>query len=204
MKKNDNDRKLIAKAKKVKKLNDSVDINVSIKQMEKMVDDKLQSMKFFVPFVLTIVTSLLAYLFTTTSNAFDDYIYIIVAYLLLCLASIFLAYAPHNSYNENINDADRIKKNKRTLDLYPEIEIWNLDSYINLSDVSFLARLEKLAQRKLSQDELASAQFLKQKINEYRHKKGVISIAYIVIIVGAFVLAIFIVTYFLYAIRGKI
>lgn len=202
---NREDNKRTAKARRIKNSGEYVDVKLTIKQMEKLIDEKLQSMKFFVPFVLTIVTSLLAYLFTTTDNLFDDFIFIIVAYLLLCLVSIFLAYAPCNSYNENINDTIRIKKNKRTLDLYPEIEIWNLNSYINLSDFSFLARLEKLAQRKLSQDELASAQFLKQKINEYRHKKGVISIAYIVIIVGAFVLAIlFIVMYFLYGISGEI
>lgn len=201
---NENNKKT-AKAKLIKQTNEKVDINITIKAMEKLIEEKLQSMKFFVPFVLTIVTSLLAYLFTTTDNLFDNFIYLIVAYLLLCLVSIFLAYAPCNSYNEDIDSSKRQKKNKRTLDNYPDIEVWNLDSYINLSDFSFIAQLEKLAERKLSKGEFASAQFLKQKINEYRNKKSIISIAYMVIIGGAFVMAIvFLITYIGCVIQGDI
>ena len=68
------DNKRIARARRIRNSGEYVDVSFTIKQMEKMVDDKLQSMKFFIPFVLTIVTSLLAYLFTTTDDLFDDFI----------------------------------------------------------------------------------------------------------------------------------
>ncbi|MBO5715821.1 MAG: hypothetical protein J6S23_05465 [Clostridia bacterium] len=183
------DKKRTARARRIRNSGEYVDVSFTIKQMEKMIDEKLQSMKFFIPFVLTIVTSLLAYLFTTTSNAFDDYIYIIVAYLLLCLGSILRAYKPSNRYIGKESWFKFEKKLKRNLEFYPDIQPWNMESYINLSDTEFITRLEKFVSRKLYQDELMSAQFLKQKINEYRYKKRNISISYTVIIVGALALA---------------
>ena len=183
------DNKRIARARRIRNSGEYVDVSFTIKQMEKMVDDKFQSMKFFVPFVLTIVTSLLAYLFTTTSNAFDNFIYIIVTYLLLCLASILRAYKLSNRYIGKESSFKFMKKLRRNLEFYSEIEPWNMDSYINLSDTEFITRLEKFANRKLYHDELMSAQFLKQKINEYMYKKRNISLSYTVIIVGAFALA---------------
>lgn len=185
------DNKRIARARRIRNSGEYVDVSFTIKQMEKMVDDKLQSMKFFIPFVLTIVTSLLAYLFTTTDDLFDDLIYLVVGYLFLCLASILRAYKPSNRYIGKESIFKFMKKLKRNLEFYSEIEPWNMDSYINLSDTEFITRLEKFAYRKLYSRELMSANFLKQKINEYRYKKQNLSIAYMVIIVGASLLAVF-------------
>ena len=183
------DKKRTARARRIKNSGEYVDVKLTIKQMEKLIDEKLQSMKFFIPFVLTIVTSLLAYLFTTTDDLFDDLIYPVVGYLFLCLASILRAYKPSNRYIGKESSFKFMKKLKRKLEFYSEIEPWNMESYINLSDTEFITRLEKFANRKLYHDELMSAQFLKQKINEYMYKKRNISLSYTVIIVGAFALA---------------
>lgn len=193
------DNKRIARARRIRNSGEYVDVSFTIKQMEKMVDDKLQSMKFFIPFVLTIVTSLLAYLFTTTDDLFDDFIYLVVGYLFLCLASILRAYKPSNRYIGKENGSKLMKKLKRNLEYYSDIEPWNMESYINLSDTEFITRLEKFANRKLYHNELMLAQFLKQKVNEYRYKKRNLSISYGVIIGGALFLALFFIfTYFLY------
>ena len=193
------DNKRIARARRIRNSGEYVDVKLTIKQMEKLIDEKLQSMKFFIPFVLTIVTSLLAYLFTTTDDLFDDLIYLVVGYLFLCLASILRAYKPSNRYIGKESSFKFMKKLKRNLEFYSEIEPWNMESYINLSDTEFITRLEKFANRKLYYDELMLAQFLKQKVNEYRYKKRNLSISYRVIIGGALFLALFFIfTYFLY------
>ena len=193
------DNKRIARARRIRNSGEYVDVKLTIKQMEKLIDEKLQSMKFFIPFVLTIVTSLLAYLFTTSDDLFDDLIYLVVGYLFLCLASILRAYKPSNRYIGKESSFKFMKKLKRNLEFYSEIEPWNMESYINLSDTEFITRLEKFANRKLYYDELMLAQFLKQKVNEYRYKKRNLSISYRVIIGGALFLALFFIfTYFLY------
>ena len=179
----------IAKRIHIKRPGTTEDVIELISKMEKSIEDKLQSMRSFVPFVITIVTSLLAYLFTTSNDSFDDFIYMIVAYLLISLCSIFIAYFPHNNYKGNSDKPKWLYKIQKSAETYTDFHPWNLSSYIYLSDDDFIVQFETFANKKLSSIELTSTNFLKQKINEYRYKKRCISISYIVIIVGALIMA---------------
>ncbi len=179
----------VAKRISIQKNRNDEDVVDLISKMEKSIEDKLQSMRSFVPFVITIVTSLLAYLFTTANNSFDDFIYVIVAYLLISLCSIFIAYFPHNNYKGNSDKPKWLYKIQKSTETYTDFQPWNIASCIYLSDDDFIVQFETFVNKKLSQIELASANFLKQRINEYRYKKRCISISYIVIIAGALIMA---------------
>ena len=155
-----------------------------IEKMTKQVEDRLVSLKAFSPLLLTIITSLLAYLMTQSfPNDFSWFMFIIVGSLLICLASIFMAYFPKKYY---ISDAPK-KVNRFYVIFKPQanFEPWNIASYIGLSDADFIIKLQDFLDKELSCEELLLAQFLKQKTNEYAYKRQLMSLSYIVIILGA-------------------
>lgn len=160
-----------------------------IEKMTKQVEDRLVSLKAFSPLLLTIITSLLAYLMTQSfPNDFSWFMFIIVGYLLICLASILAAYFPKKYY---ISDATK-KANRFYVIFKPQanFEPWNIASYIGLSDADFIIKLQDFLDKELSCEELLLAQFLKQKTNEYAYKRQLMSLSYFVIILGAVVIGI--------------
>ena len=155
-----------------------------IEKMTKQVEDRLVSLKAFSPWLLTIITSLLAYLMTQSfPNDLSCFMFVIVGYLLICLASIFAAYFPKKYY---ISDAPKkVNRFYVTFKLQTNFEPWNIASYIGLSDTDFITKLQGFLGKDLSCEELLLARFLKQKTNEYAYKRQLMSLSYIVIILGA-------------------
>ena len=160
-----------------------------IEKMTKQVEDRLVSLKAFSPLLLTIITSLLAYLMTQSfPNDLSWFIFIIVGYLLICLASIFMAYFPKKYY---ISDATKkVNRFYVVFKLQANFEPWNIASYIGLSDADFIIKLQDFLDKELSCEELLLAHFLKQKTNEYAYKRQLMSLSYIVIILGAVVIGV--------------
>lgn len=160
-----------------------------IEKMTKQVEDRLSSLKSFSPLLLTIITSLLAYFMTQSfPNDLDWFIFLIIGYLLICLASIFLAYFPKKYY---ISDAPKkVNRFYVVFKLQSQFEPWNIASYIGLSDTDFIIKLQEFLNKELSCEELLLAQFLKQKTNEYTYKRQLMSLSYIVIILGAMLIGV--------------
>ena len=160
-----------------------------IEKMTKQVDEKLLSLRSFSPLILTIVTSMIAYI--VTQNFTDDLLWfgvVLVGYSLICLALIFLAFYPKKHY---LSDAPK-KVNRLCVifKLRTEFVPWNLASYIGLSDDEFIMKLQNYFSKELTIEEKIHANFLKQKTNEYSYKRRQLSLSYIIIIVGAVILGV--------------
>ena len=183
---------------------------IVIDKMTEIVEKKMENMRAMFPIMLTIITSLLVYLFTT--NFFQDALwmgYLIIAYLLVAFCSILMALYPQNYYEEYSllgNSKNKVgilrKKFLRRLNLSIEFSPWNVKSYLKLSDEDFLSELENFCDTKLNDEELLQAHFLKQKINELYFKKDRLFISCSIIIGGALVLAISFIILFFNGVNG--
>lgn len=167
---------------------DYVSPKTVIDEMTKIVERRLDGMKFFVPLLLTVITSVIAYLFAISYNKESLWIaYIVCAYLLLCLTSILIAYYPKANYTNIYNAPKWIKRlQKKTHQFYP----WDVKSYLYLDGYEFREELEEFLNRTLSIDELFFTNILSLKIGELRYKRRLIAMSYSIIIVGAFLMTI--------------
>lgn len=153
-----------------------------LERMENMIDGKLSNLKTFIPILFTVITSVLAFLFVqkaTDNETMNAYVCVIII-LLFAFIALVLSYFVKNYYKSVIMETD--------IDFYP----YNLKSYCFLSDKDFLRKLSKYAQRPLTDKELISANFIKQKINEYATRRIHASFALFVVIVGVvFIIGLF-------------
>lgn len=168
---------------------DCVSPKIVIDEMNKLIDRRLDGMKFFVPLLLTVVTSVIAYLFAMKYSKESLWIaYIVCAYLLLCLSSILIAYFPKSNYNSTPNNTPKwLKKLRKKLrEFYP----WDVKSYLYMDSFEFRDSLEEFLERTLTLKELFFANMLYLKISELRYKQKLIAISYSIIIAGAFLMII--------------
>lgn len=175
-----------------------------IKKMTEIVEKKLDNMKAVFPIMLTIVTSLLVYLFTTNFIKYTLWMgYIIIAYLLLAFCSILMAWYPQNFYQEHesvLGNSTKVsiwmKKQLKEMKLIQEFSPWNVKSYLKLTNAEFLYELEKFCGVNFNKTEELDANILKQKINELYYKKRLLSVCCAIIIGGALILTILFITLF--------
>lgn len=152
----------------------------TLKQMEKMVDEKLASLKVATPILFTIITSVVAFLYvddiadTTLIKLYSG----TIGVLLIAFVFLLLSYFGKSFYAPIVMNVEFV------------FSPYDLTSYCFLTDEKFIENLSIYAARELSESELLSANFLKQKINEYTVKKIYVSIALSVLIVGTAFLAI--------------
>ena len=167
-------------------------------RITEMIEKKLDNIKTVFPIMLTIVTSLLVFLFTT--NFIQSVLwlgYMIIAYLLIAFCSILLAWYPRDFYREHQSiwkifgkAYEWGKKRLKDIELTPKFSPLNVKSYIKLTDEEFLCELERFCNTKLNAEEILKANMLKQKINELYFKKQFLFVCCTIIIGGALVLAI--------------
>ena len=152
----------------------------TLKQMEKMVDEKLASLKVATPILFTIITSVVAFLYVddivdaTLIKLYSG----TIGVLLIAFIVLLLSYFVKNFYTPTVINVE--------LNFSP----YDLRSYCFLTDEKFLEKLSNYAERDLTETELLSANFLKQKINEYIAKKIFVSIALSILIIGTVFLAV--------------
>lgn len=159
-----------SKTQKIKK--------ITLVNIEKMINEKLEGLKFGLPLILTIITALIGFLFLEKYDEKSVLYVAIVAMLLLLIAfiSILLVLIPKEEYKDELK-----RKNKKVFIFNP----LNIKTYINLSEKEFISNLQKYIGVNFSKIELVQIKLLKQKINEYRYKSNVIRIAYKILIGGA-------------------
>lgn len=152
----------------------------TLKQMEKMVDEKLANLKVATPILFTIITSVVAFLFVDDiADATLIKLYSgTIGVLLIAFLVLLLSYFGKSSYKPIVMNVDSI------------FSPYDLTSYCFLADEKFLESLSIYAGRILSENELLSASFLKQKINEYVAKKIYVSIALSILILGTAILVV--------------
>ena len=140
------------KAKKCNPKSESFMAEV-LERMEKMIDEKLSNLKTFIPILFTVITSVLAFLFvqdTPNEKTMKAYAFVII-FLLFAFISLILSYCVKNHYKADTKETD--------IDFSP----YNLKSYCFLSDKDFSKKLSEYANRPLTEKELLTANFIKQK-----------------------------------------
>ena len=166
---------------KKRKSRSKKDIAATLQQMEKIVDDKLASQKVFMPILLTVVTSVIAFLFVNNLggdvSAAQMY-FLVCCYALLCFAILILSLFGKSDYDA------KVKKTENAFQPH------KLSSYCYLSDEEYMRRLAKYAGRRLTYEEVLSAKCIKQKINEYAYKKGCLNVALGIVLAGVLLLGI--------------
>ena len=159
-----------------------------IESITKYVDGKLATCSAGTPFLLTIVTTLLAFFFTqnyyATEEVYNAVVYI-VAYLLISFICILLVYIPKGYYGEDRKSIKSLSK-KPVKDFYP----FCINTYMSLSMEMFIKEIEDHFGVQFSKAETIELHLLKEKINEYRIKKRFLNMAYVIILVGAVLLLI--------------
>lgn len=157
------------------------DMSATFVQMEKIIDDKLANQKVFMPILLTVVTSVIAFLFV--HNLGDDVNTIQMYFMVFCYALLCFAILVISLFGQSDYDA-KVKKTKKAFQPH------KLSSYCYLSDEEYLRKLKKYAGRSLTYEEILSAKCIKQKINEYAFKKGCLNIALGIVLAGVLILGI--------------
>lgn len=163
--------------KKIEKMNSENTFNEVLQLMEKIVDDKISSLRTFVPLLLAVITSVIAFLMvyevdiTTYQGKFIS---------LICAVALVLFITLINWLMGKISYKAKVRKIKS------EFDPVSLQTYCYLSDEDFLEQMKVYVSRDLSEIEILKAKYLKQKVNEYISKKGTIETVYI--IVGAVVI----------------
>ena len=165
---------------KVKYSKNEEDMRETLSQMEKLADEKLANQKVFTPILLTVVTSIIAFLFV--QNLGDDkqtvQIYLMVfSYALFCFVMLIIALFGRSDYDA------KVRKTKE------QFQPHRLSTYCYLSDENYLSVLKRYAGRELTHVECLSANCIKQKINEYVFKKDYLNIVLVIILVGVLILA---------------
>jgi len=151
----------------------------TLSQMEKIVDNKLENQKVFTPILLTIVTSIIAFLFVhnlgDSAEIVQMYLFAF-GYALLCFVIlIIMLYGKH--------DYEAVEK--KTIEAFRPHK---LGSYCHISDAEFIRKLSQYAGRKLTTIEILRANCLKQKINEYAFKAKKLRKALSIILAGVLIL----------------
>lgn len=149
-------------------------------QMEKLVDEKLKNIKTFTPILLTIISSVIAFLLAIDANMDDNAEKVLFGALGLLLISFIIMIV---SFFGKTNYKAIVKESRKKF--APD----QFDSYCYLSDAEFLKKIKKYAKRDLTENECITAQFIKQKINECVFRRNCVNIALTVVEIGALVLA---------------
>lgn len=171
----------MSKSAKVIKMNPKSKGHMSetLKQMEIIVDNKLANQKVFTPILLTVVTSIIAFLFVhnlgDSIQAVQMYM-LAFCYALLCFVILIIMLYGKSDYEA---------VEKKTTEVFRPHK---LGSYCHVSDAEFLRKLSQYAGRKLTLNEVLKANCLKQKINEYAFKAKKLHKALSIILAGALIL----------------
>ena len=150
-------------------------------QMEKLVDEKLKNIKTFTPILLTIISSVIAFLLAIDANMDDNAEKVLFGALGLLLISFIIMIV---SFFGKTNYKAIVKESRKKF--APD----QFDSYCYLSDADFLKKMKKYAKRDLTEKEYIIAQFIKQKINECIFRRKRVNIALSVVAIGALILVI--------------
>ena len=145
-----------------------------LERMENMIEGKLSNLKTFIPILFTIITSVIAFLFVEEANDKEilrGYL-LVLAVLLISFIFLIISYFVKNHYKAVKLETDT------------EFSPYNLKSYCFISDDEFIRKISDYAERPLSDKELISANFIKQKINEYATRRVFSSIALSIVIIG--------------------
>lgn len=148
--------------------------------MTKLVEEKIDACKTGLPLILTIVTALIAFLFSSKYQSEIVFWFSIMALICLLLAFIALLLASFPSANYQGYESLLVERKKIKF-FHPA----NLKSYQKISDERFIEALQQYLDTDLNEIEKLQADILKGKINEYRIKKHWLKVAYSVLIVGA-------------------
>lgn len=157
------------------------DMSATLCQMEKIVDDKLSSQKVFMPILLTVITSIIAFLFVQNlgSDIQTVRMYLLVfCYALLCFGVLIISLLGQSDYDAKVKKTNKAFQPER------------LSSYCNLPDEEYLYKLKKYAGRNLTYEETLSARCIKQKINEYAYKKRCLNMVLGILLTGVILLVI--------------
>lgn len=155
-----------------------------IDQMTKLVEKKLSEIKFIVPIVLTVVTSVIAFFMVQkvepdNVNLIKAYL-LIIAFLLSCFLLLFLINYPFAYYNS----IKKSKENKNNLEFSP----WNIKSFLFLTDNDFYNKIKECINTELTSQQNFALHCLKQKVNELRIKLFFLRVVYGIIILGVLLL----------------
>lgn len=156
-------------------------INETIQLMEKVVDERLSNLKAFIPILLAVITSVIAFLMVyevDKSTSEGKMIFYVASILLLSFAVLIGVLFGKSTYKATILKAKKA--------FNPAL----LHTYCYLSDEAFIKCLEKYAGRKLSEIEILKTSCLKQKINEYTRKNATVDTVYVLVVVGAITMAV--------------
>ena len=144
-------------------------INDYLQEMRILVNDKLNSLKYNLPILFTLVTALLAFFMTQKINfnneSFKRAWFILILILMIIFATLILVYNVKACY----------KKEKSESSIY-FFEPWDITSYWAMSDSEFILELQKFFDCNLTPNEKLKAQILKEKVNEFKTKKIKLSI----------------------------
>ncbi len=164
------------------KRNDREYNKIVLESMAKLVEEKIDACKTGLPLILTIITTIIAYLFVEkySSQTLFSLVIIAMVFLLLAFIALLLASFPNGRY-KHINCFK-----KKTIKFSPV----NIVSYWELTNEQFIQRIQEYLDTDFTTHELLNAEILKEKINEYRFKSLLLKIAYGVLIVGAMILVV--------------
>ncbi len=168
------------------KRNDREYNKVVIDSMSELIDRKLEGCKTGLPMILTIVTSVIAFLFAAkfeNDKILFGFAIVAMIALLIAFVSLLVASFPKAS---NV-PGGRCFINKKYDDKH--FEPSDTSTYIKMGSNQFVKALSKFLDSDLTDDEKQKALFLKSKANEYNYKKAWLSVAYWILIGGAVLLA---------------
>lgn len=165
------------------KRNDREYNKVVIDSMSELIDRKLDGCKTGLPMILTIVTSVIAFLFAAKfkDKELFDVAIAALALLLVTFISLLIASMPLSwniqleSYLFNWTPRRRFNPS-------------DCSTYLKMDKDEFTKSLSEYLDTDFIEEEKQKVEFLKNKINEYNFKKAWLNIAYMVLIVGAIML----------------
>lgn len=149
--------------------------------IEKTVDEKLKNIKTFTPILITIITSVIAFLLPMKVDMSQDSTNVLLFALGVLLVSfiiIVVSFFGRTHYKAIIKTTNKV--------FVPH----QFDSYCYLSDTMFLDNLKEYAQRDLTEKESLTANFVKQRINECIFRRNCINVALSAVETGSLILAI--------------
>ena len=153
-------------------------------EMNAMVENKLKGIKTFMPVLLTIITSVLAFLLVTDIAVTEESKFVLfwaLAALLLAFSVLIVSF-----FGKNFYKSAKKAKNRKNIQFEPHVFL----SYCYLSDCEFIEAIKLFAKRELTDKEIMSVNFLKQKVNEYVYRKTLSNIALAIVEIGTIVLII--------------
>lgn len=163
------------------KKNDREYNKLVIDSMSELIDRKLEGCKTGLPMILTIVTSVIAFLFATKFKDKEVFYVAIAAMLLLLLAFVSLLVASFPKASNVPGGRCFISKKYDDKHFEPS----DTSTYIKMGSNQFVKALSKFLDSDLTDGEKQKALFLKSKANEYSYKKACLSVAYGILIGGA-------------------